>query len=141
MLTDLALCFSLDKSDSSEPSIWGFLDFFLSNISRSSSKLPFSVSFLGDDDWATEGRELVAKLSEESDFYPCEEGVDLARLYELILAAILSMNYSYADFSDFWSLSDSELSSSEMVLGSLNFLCLILGVGVGVFDSSAKVIT
>ena len=68
-----------------------------------------------------------------------------------MLAAILSMNYSCADFSDFWSLSESELSSfrsSEVDLGSSNFLCLILGAGdsaeaffSGDFDSADKVMT
>ena len=71
MLTDLQLCFSDDNSDSSEPSICGFVDLFFGNISRSSSKLPFSVLFWGVDT-TSEWWELVAKLSEEEaqiDFY------------------------------------------------------------------------
>jgi hypothetical protein len=70
-----------------------------------------------------------------------------------MLAAILSMNYSYADFSDFESLSESELSCfrfSEVAdLGSSNFLFLIWGVAdylrvedaLGVADASGVFFT
>ena len=68
-MLDAYFDFSDDKSDRSEPSICGLFDFIvLSTISRSESKLPFSVLFCGVET-LTECDELLAKLSEDSDFY------------------------------------------------------------------------